>query len=263
MLTLVGVQLRKLKNNLKDYYRPRISKSEWDLIKENRCRNEDTYRNVLVIGDLHEPFCLDGYLEHCIDTYERFNCTDTVLIGDCIDLHYSSFHTSDPDGYSAGEELDRAIDKIQVWYKHFPVAKVCIGNHDAIIRRKAFESGISKKWVRDYNEVLGVPNWDFKEVHKIDGVIYTHGTGTSGRNAAANKALQFGQPTVQGHIHTESSVLFSGEHWGMQTGCGVDRQAYAMAYAKFFPKPYKISCGVILNNGQIPLILPLTTLSKQ
>ena len=85
MLTLVGVQLRKLKNNLKDYYRPRISKSEWDLIKENRCRNEYTYRNVLVIGDLHEPFCLDGYLEHCIDTYERFNCTDTVLIGEMKD----------------------------------------------------------------------------------------------------------------------------------------------------------------------------------
>jgi hypothetical protein len=250
-------------------YRLRLTKHESDLIKEYRKREKGDFRNVLCVGDLHEPFCLDGYLEHCLAAYEKYECNTVVLLGDCIDLHYSSFHTSDPDGYSAGEELDRAIDKIKVWYKHFNNktvpngVSVCIGNHDAIIRRKAFESGISKKWVRDYNEVLECPDWDFKEVHKIDGVIYTHGTGTSGRNAAANKALQFGQPTVQGHIHTEASIITVGEHWGMQVGCGVDRQAYAMAYSKFFPKTYKISCGVVLNNGKIPLILPLTTLSKQ
>ena len=261
MRTSVVAHLRKLKkNNLKDYYRPRISKQEWALVKESRINGVN---NVLVIGDLHEPFCLEGYLEHCIETYEKFNCNQVVFIGDLIDNHYSSFHTADPDGYGAGDELDRAIDKIQVWYNHFPIAKICLGNHDLIVRRKCFESQISKRWVRDYGDVLGTPDWDFKEVHKIDDVIYTHGTGTSGRNAAANKALQFSQPTVQGHIHTEASVIMSGEHYGVQVGCGVDRQAYAMAYAKFFPKPYKISCAVILNNGQIPLILPLTTLSKQ
>jgi hypothetical protein len=248
---------------LKKDHRLRLTKHESDLIKEHRKREKSDFRNVLVIGDLHEPFCLDGYLEHCIATYEKFNCTHTVFIGDIIDNHYSSFHTADPDGYGAGEELDRAIDKIQVWCKYFKHAKVCIGNHDAIVRRKSFEVGVSKKWVRDYSEVLRTPNWDFKEVHKIDGVIYTHGTGTSGRNAASNKALQFGQPTVQGHIHTEASVITVGEHWGMQVGCGVDRQAYAMAYSKFFPKTYKIACGVVLNNGTQPIVLPLTTLSKQ
>ena len=46
------------------------------------------------------------------------------------------FHASDPDGYGAGEELDRAIDRIQKWAALFPVAKVCIGNHDAIVRKK-------------------------------------------------------------------------------------------------------------------------------
>ena len=251
---------------MKDYYRPRISKQEWALVKENRINGVNI---VLVIGDLHEPFCLEGYLEHCIETYEKFNCNQVVFIGDLIDNHYSSFHTADPDGYGAGEELDRAIDKIQIWYKYFnnkTVANgifVCLGNHDLIVRRKCFESQISKRWVRDYGDVLGTPDWDFNEVHKIDDVIYTHGTSSSGRNAAVNKALQFGDPTVQGHIHTEASVIYAGEHWGMQTGCGVDRRAYAMAYAKFFPKPYKISCGVILNNGKIPLLLPLTTLSKQ
>ena len=241
-------------------YRPRLKEHEYKLIKDFRNKSKE---NLLVIGDIHEPFCLTGYMEHCIAVKEQFNCTQIVFIGDIIDNHFSSFWTADPDGYGAGQELDRAIDKIQIWYKHFPVAKVCIGNHDAIVRRRSFEVGISKKWVRDYNEVLRVPNWDFKEVHKINGVIYTHGTNSSGRNAAVNKALQFGDPTVQGHIHTESSVIYAGKVWGMQVGCGVDRQAYAMAYSKFFPKPYKISCGVVLNKGKIPIILPLGTQSKQ
>jgi hypothetical protein len=253
---------------LKRDHRLRLTKKEHDLIKEYRDNNGEV-RNFLCVGDLHEPFCLDGYLEHCLNVYHKYNCNGVIMLGDLIDLHFSSFHTSDPDGYGAGEELNRAVDKIKVWYEHFNNKTVpngvfvCIGNHDAIIRRKAFESGISKKWVRDYNEVLECPDWDFKEYHKIDGVIYTHGTGTSGRNAAVNKALQFGDSTVQGHIHTESSIIYVGQGlFGMQIGCGVNRETYSQNYAKFFPKTYKIACGVVLNNGKLPILEPLTTLSK-
>ena len=58
---------------------------------------------VLVIGDLHEPFCLDEYLDHCIETYEKHNCNQVVFIGDVIDNHYSSYHESDPDGMGGGD----------------------------------------------------------------------------------------------------------------------------------------------------------------
>jgi len=210
---------------------------------------------TLIIGDIHEPFCLDGYLEHCIDTKKKYKCTEIIFIGDVIDSHYSSFHNSDPDGFGAGEELDRAISKIQKWYKAFPKAKVCIGNHDAIVRRKAFDSGLSSKWIRDYDEVLGVKGWDFKESHKIDNILFTHGTGTSGRSGAANRALQFSCNIVQGHIHTESSITYSGKYWAMQTGCGVNKDSYAMAYAKNFSKTYKLSCGVITKD-KTPILIP-------
>tara|TARA_R110002020_G_scaffold164573_1_gene351353 strand:- start:123 stop:683 length:561 start_codon:yes stop_codon:yes gene_type:complete len=186
------------------------------------------------------------------------------MLGDILDSHFSSFHTPDPDGYGAGNELERAISRVQEWRKHFEHVRVCIGNHDAIVHRKTFEFGVSKHWVRGFNEVLNCPNWDFREYHKLDDVIYTHGTGTSGRNASVNKALQFGQSCVQGHIHTESSIIYEGRDlFGMQIGCGVDRQSYSQNYAKFFPKTYKIACGVILKNGKLPLLEPLTTLSKQ
>ena len=70
-----------------------------------------------------------------------------VFIGDIIDNHYSSYHEQDPDGKSAGDELDMAIDKIKKWYKAFPEAIVIIGNHDRIVSRKVFSSGLSKKWI--------------------------------------------------------------------------------------------------------------------
>ena len=92
---------------------------------------------VLVIGDLHEPFCLDGYLQFCKDTYAKYNCNKVVFIGDCIDSHYSSFHETDPDGMGGGEELELAIKRLARWIEAFPVADVTIGNHDRIISRKA------------------------------------------------------------------------------------------------------------------------------
>jgi len=241
-------------------YRPRLSEFEWDLIKRSRdFEKTKSTGNVLVVGDIHEPFCVDGYLEFCLTQFRKYRCSEVVFIGDVIDSHYSSFHTSDPDGYGAGDELERAIDKIQEWHKFFPVAKVCIGNHDAIVRRKAFDAGISAKWIRDYDEVLGVEGWSFKEHHKIDNVLYVHGTGTSGRNAAANKSLQFNCNVVQGHIHTEASVIYNGQYWGMQVGCGVDRKSYAMAYSKHFAKSYKLSCGVVLGKGSMPIVIPFTS----
>jgi len=76
----------------------------------DKMRNKEV-RNILVIGDLHEPFCLDGYLDWCIEQYENYNCNHVIYIGDCIDSHGFSYHEPDPDGMSAGNELKLAIKK--------------------------------------------------------------------------------------------------------------------------------------------------------
>ncbi|MGL5717056.1 MAG: metallophosphoesterase [Paraclostridium sp.] len=85
---------------------------------------------VLVIGDVHAPFSKSGYREFCIKMYRKHKCNKVVFIGDIIDNHYSSFHDSDPNGMGASEELQKAIKEIALFYKAFPDAKVCIGNHD-------------------------------------------------------------------------------------------------------------------------------------
>ena len=85
---------------MKKEYRLRLTRSEHELIKDIR---SSEVNNILVIGDLHEPFCLDKYLDFCIDKYNEFNCTEVVFIGDVIDNHYSSYHETDADGMGGAD----------------------------------------------------------------------------------------------------------------------------------------------------------------
>jgi len=253
---LGDAHLKNLKrNNIKKDYRLRLTKAEHDLIKEMRVSNGGVVNNVLVIGDLHEPFCLDKYLEFCVSKYEQFDCTEVVIIGDCLDNHYSSFHEVNIDAdYTGKEELQIAIERIARWYKEFPKATVIIGNHDRIIMRKAQTSAIPSKWIKSYKEVLEVPGWEFVERYVKDGVQYLHGEGGTARTKCRADMMN----TVQGHLHTQAYCEhYVGQNFrvfGLQVGCGIDHESYAMAYAKYGKKP-AIGCGVVLNNGKLPINL--------
>jgi len=217
--------------------------------------------NTLIVGDIHEPFSREGYLEFCIEQQREYRCGNVILIGDVVDNHYSSYHETDPDGLGAGQELENAIRRLKKWYKAFPIANVCIGNHDEIVTRKMFTGGISKIWMRNYSDVFETPGWNFQMEHVKDHVLYLHGTGSSGEKAAFNKALNRRISTVQGHLHTASSIMWNVSNidriFGMQVGCGIDEKAYALAYARNFAKKFILSCGVVLNSGQLPIVVPM------
>ncbi len=237
-----------------NYYRPRISRTEWDLIKDLRNNNNTEINNILVIGDLHEPFCLDEYLDFTIQKYIEFSCNEVIFIGDIIDNHYASYHETDSDGMGGADELDLSIKRISRWYKAFPKATVIIGNHDRMVMRKAKTSSIPSKWIKSYKEVLEVPNWNFVERYEKNGVQYIHGEGGTARTKCRADMMN----TVQGHLHTQAYT----EHYvgkkfrvfGTQVGCGIDHDSYAMAYAKYGKKP-AIGCAVVLNNGNLAVNL--------
>ena len=232
-------------------FRLRLTKTEHDLIKSNRSKD---VRNVLIIGDLHEPFCLNKYLDFCIEQYNHFNCNQVVFIGDVIDNNYSSYHETSADGMGGADELELAIKRISRWYDVFPNARVIIGNHDRLIMRKAQTSAIPSKWIKSYKEVLNVPNWNFMERFEQDNVQYLHGEGGTARTKCRADMMN----TVQGHLHTQSYIEhYVGQNFrvfGMQVGCGINHESYAMAYAKAGKKP-AIGCSVVLNNGQLPINL--------
>ena len=220
--------------------RPRLSGNR-RVAYDNLTKNE---RRILIIGDLHCPFELEGYHQHCLDTYAKFNCNQVIFIGDCLDNHYSSYHETDANGMGGADELQTAINRLKKWYKSFPIADVIIGNHDRMIMRKAQTSDIPSEWIKSYNEVLGT-DWNWTERIVYDGVQFVHGEGGTARTKAKNDMMS----TIQGHIHTQAYCEWlvgrNFRVFAMQVGCGIDAKSYAAAYARHF-KRQAIGCAVVL-----------------
>lgn len=179
-----------------------------------------------------------------------------------MDNHAISYHESDPDGMSAGDEGDEAYLKVQAAYKLLPFDALCIGNHDRLPERQAQSSGLPRRHIRSFKEVWGLPSnvaVDFS--HKIDGVKYVHGTRNSGMYAHVNLAIKNMMPTVMGHVHAYAGADYRASEdrliWGLGVGCGVDREAYAAAYGREFPSKPVIACGVVLDDGKIPACIPM------
>lgn len=223
-------------------FRPRLRGS---MLKAFQNLTEDENR-VLVIGDLHEPFCLDGYLDFCMEVYEKYALNKVVFIGDILDSHYSSYHETDADGLGGMDELQLAIFKLKKWYKAFPDADVTLGNHDRIIIRKAQTSNIPSLWIKEFGEVLMTPKWNFVTDVYYDDVRYVHGD-KSGKPRMATKRDMVS--TVSGHYHTDMYVewMFGKTRaiFGMAVGCGIDSKSYAMGYMQGGKKE-AIGCGVVI-----------------
>lgn len=214
-------------------------------------------QNVLVISDLHIPFEKPGYFEFCVDQYYKYNCNKVIFIGDIIDNHYSSYHEVDQNAFGAKYELELAIQKVQRWVKQFPVADVCIGNHDALISRKAQTGGIPEAWIKSYSEVLGAPQWTFKTDFIYDNVRYSHGH-KSGKARTGHKRDM--HSLVTGHYHTDMYIDWNhgigNKTFGMSVGAGADDTTYNTNYAQGGKKT-AYGCGVVLQNGTLPIVIPM------
>jgi hypothetical protein len=214
--------------------------------------------NVLICGDLHSPFDLPQYFQFCKETYSRYKCNRVIFIGDIIDLHTVSVHDSNPDGLGQGNEIDKAIKRLQRWYKAFPKATVLLGNHDLRIAKKAYREGLSKRFIRDFNEVIEAPKgWSFEMEYVLDNVLYLHGSLGNSFIRCQRERMNL----VQGHFHSIAGVQYFKSNkdmiWGMQVGSGIDDTAYAFDYGKEQPKKSIISCGLVLNNGKLPIVIPM------
>lgn len=215
---------------------------------------------VLCIADIHAPFTHPRYREFCKDLKKKYRTNTTVFIGDVTDQHALSFHEHDPDGMSPGQEKIAAKKEVAAWYKAFPVAKVCIGNHDARTIRMARKAGLPMDEIKDFATTWGTPKWDWGWEHIIDNVLYTHGTGLSGVNAALRLGQARGRSTVIGHLHKNAGCLWTRSQdkriFGLNVGCGIDLHSYAFDYGKFFTEKPMLGAGIIVDGiGQfIPML---------
>lgn len=219
--------------------------------------------NVLCVPDLHIPFEHPSALEFVLAVDRIWfpgQQRKVIFLGDEVDSHSISRHMPDPDGRSPADELEQAKHRLRDWYAAFPMANVCTSNHVLRPWKKAYESGLSKQFMRAVGEVYGAPpGWAWADRWIHDDVVFEHGENVSGPLGALNAAKQNQTSTVIGHLHSFGGAVHSDSFrtkiWGLNTGCLIDLQAYAFAYAKNFRNKPTLGCGVIKNSS--PHFIPM------
>lgn len=242
--------VEKLSDNL---YKAKIESTKKSILKLER--NAYDKDNVLFLPDLHAPFIKPGVLEFCLEQQDKYKCGTVIFAGDIVDGHAWSYHEHDVDGMSVGAELSAAKIQLEEWFRAFPRAISLMGNHDLLIQRKAKTIGLSKHFIKGFGDVLDAPKtWEFKLEHTFHNVLYKHGNIGDAFNVAKKSRIS----TCQGHFHSKTFVQWSVSEkdaiFGLQVGWGADRDAYAFDYGKSFSDKPIISCGLVLDKGNTPIV---------
>lgn len=215
---------------------------------------------VGVIGDTHLPVERKGYLEFVQDIFEAWRVDKIVHAGDLVDWHGISFHPPEPQCPGVIDEYALALEQVGKWTKVFPNVKICIGNHDERPTRLAKTVKIPEFMLRPYGELWNAPGWDWAYRHKIDRVLYRHGTGCSGIHPAWNLMNKSKMSVVIGHCHSragiKSSVNDENRFFGMDVGCGIDEKAWQFAYGRDYVERPILSCGVVIDGHPYLEMMP-------
>lgn len=218
---------------------------------------------ILLISDMHIPYHHPdtiGFLQRLDDQYKP---TRIICLGDELDKHAMSYHDHDPDLYSAGDELRRSREYIQELYELFPEMDILESNHGSLHLRKAQTHGISKEYIKSYNEILQVgEGWQWHmdltiQLPNGQDVYFHHG-----KTSQAVKTSQLmGMNHVCGHYHESFGIQYWSNPkdllWGMNIGCLIDDKAMAFAYNKVNSKRPIIGTGLIIDSVPILEAMPL------
>jgi predicted transcriptional regulator len=256
--TTVSDFLRKhFDTNFEQFTKP----TEVHMIRKSD-KEEDNSR-ILLVSDLHIPYHHKDSIAFLKHLKEKYNPTRVICLGDEVDGHALSYHDSDPDLPSAGDELRKALPVIQELYKLFPKMDIIESNHGSLIWRKAKTNGIPKHYIKSYNDVLGVDDgwkWSYDLTVKLPNGTYCY--IHHGKSNDVIKASQLsGMSAVQGHYHEKFKIDYwgnaTGLYFGLQCGCLIDDDAYAFSYNNCNLKRPIIGTGLIIDSQPIlePMVL--------
>lgn len=217
--------------------------------------------NIIIIGDTHLPAVKRGYLDFCVDTQKEYKCGTIVHIGDIVDNHSITYHEHDPDLWSPAGEMKRADRLLKGWFKAFPKLLLCRGNHDAMVDRKGRTVGLPKRVFLPFRDIWNLPKtWVDGFEFTLHGILFKH-SGFGGKNAHLRTAIAARQSVVMGHLHSllgvEWSVSTKDKVFGMSVGCGIDWKHKAFLYGKDSINKPVVGCGVILDRGKLPFVIPM------
>jgi predicted phosphodiesterase len=223
---------------------------------------------ILFISDMHIPYHHPGLLPFLAGLKLRYNPTRIICLGDELDKHAMSFHDSDPDLMSAGDELRASLPVIAELYAMFPEMDIIDSNHGSMVYRKAKANGMPRRYIRSYNEVLGVGDgWVWHNDLTIilpetdtmpEQKVYIH----HGKSADAVKTSQaMSMSHVCGHFHESFGVKYwanpNGLFFAVNGGCLIDDRSYAFAYNNMNLKRPIIGTPLLIDGVPVLEAMPL------
>lgn len=221
------------------------------------------YRSIVVMPDLHAPYHHRHALAFMAAVKAKFNPDLVVNLGDEADKHAMSFHDSDPNLKSAGDELEATKPVIAELHKLFPHMLLCDSNHGSMHYRKAKAHGMPVQYLMSYRDILlpGIRSkgWQWAENWRVrtpmGEVLFKHqASGAILIDASHNQCN-----LVVGHHHGKFTIEYGASsarlYWGAFFGCLIDKDSLAFAYGKHTMYKPILGCGVIING--IPTLIPM------
>lgn len=240
---------------LRNYYGALAATNEPEVIK-----GHDNSR-ILWISDLHAPFQHKASIRFLKDLHEKHNFTRIICGGDEADKQGLNMHGVNPDLPNAGQELEMTKAFLKELAEVFPVMDILESNHTSLAYRRAFKAGISKGYMKNYNEIFDAPEgWVWHDDLLItlpngQQCYFCHGKSADGLKLSRNMACN----TVQGHYHSKFQIQYWSNprelYWSMQAGCLIDDKSMAMNYNKLTVERPIIGTGMIIDSH--PHLLPM------
>lgn len=218
-------------------------------------------RVILTISDQHMPYHHPDMFKFLAAIKVKYKPTLIVNIGDSVDCHALSFHDSDSNLPSAGDELKLAINGIKQMEKLFPEMITIDSNHGSLAERRFKHHGIPMKFLATPQQIYGVSDkwtWVNDLTVKLPNgqpCYFVHGISKQGIKLAAQRGVN----VVQGHFHTDFRIDYIGNPrdllFSMQVGCMIDSKSLAFAYDKLNLNRPIIGTGLIVDSK--PILIPM------
>ena len=258
----IAKQLDVKKSTCSDFLRSYFGMVE-DVADEDVVEQGHDNSRILFISDMHIPYHHPNTIPFLKMLKDRYNPTRIISLGDECDKHALSFHDSDPDLMSAGDELKAALPVIAELHDLFPRMDIIDSNHGSLVFRKAKHHGIPRHYIKSYNDVLEVGDgWKWSHDMTLilpDGQqVYVH----HGKSAEAIKTSQaMGMSHVCGHFHESFGVKYwanpNGLYFAMNSGCLISDDSYAFSYNNTNLKRPIIGTSLIIDGVPILEAMPL------
>ena len=230
-----------------------------ELDKPEEYDTQKIYKRILVFGDMQIPFHHPDSINFLELVYKTYNPDLIVCVGDIVDQYAFSSFDKNPAVDNASREIDVAKKHLHKLTKFLKDVKICKGNHDERLLKKAIKAGIPGSVFKPLNQIYDLPDtwnwnfeWTFNTVLSPVHFVHTYSGGMYG-------VKSIGMSVVQGHLHAEFKVIYAANpmklYWDAWTGCLFDKDSHAAAYGQANSNKPILGCLMIINGK--PILVPM------